>query len=356
MIAPLLCASILFTLPVIIATWLSAFLSCFGVILVYSGHVDIAVENSIVFATISGLIAWVLYKKSDELRTTSNKWNSLFTSMSEGVLVQDPDCTITDCNPAAERIFGLSYQQMIGMKPCNFLCQLTFEDGRLFTQEHSPVLMVVRSNQPVGPLQVSFIRDGQRRWVRYSVEPIRHRNGIISKVVTSFHDTTEQINANTELKKSEERFKQLAEVFPETIFEADTEGNLTYVNKHGLECFGMSPDVQVRGLNLFQVVHTDAHALLKERMDERLAGKVGGYSEFKAVTTNRTVFEALAYTAPVKDESENIIGIRGFILDISDRKKMERTLIESEALLMCLFENLPVGVAISIRRLIPLNR
>jgi PAS domain S-box-containing protein len=205
--------------------------------------------------------------------------------------------------------------------------------------------MVLQSNQSVGPLLVSFVKDGQRCWVRYSVEPIRDTNGTIVKVVTSFHDTTEQIKANIELKKSEERFKQLAKVFPETIFEADSEGNITYINKHGLVRFAISPNVSIEELNLFQVVYADAHVLLKERMKERLAGKVGGYSEFKAIATDGTVFEALAYTAPVKDESENVIGIRGFILDISDRKKMERTLVESEALLRSLFENLPVGVA-----------
>jgi PAS domain-containing protein len=52
----------------------------------------------------------------------------------------------------------------------------------------------------------------------------------------------ESVQARELLLRSEERFREMAEMLPETIFEMDRDGQLTYVNRSGLEQFGYSHD------------------------------------------------------------------------------------------------------------------
>ena len=51
------------------------------------------------------------------------------------------------------------------------------------------------------------------------------------------------------LQKSEERFRELSDLLPLTIFELDLNANLTYVNKHAMELFGLTEKDLENGLN-----------------------------------------------------------------------------------------------------------
>jgi PAS domain S-box-containing protein len=131
-------------------------------------------------------------------------------------------------------------------------------------------------------------------------------------------------------RRSEERFKQLAEVFPETIFEADLTGKITYANLHGFECFGMSNADLERGLNILSLVAPTDRQRVQQRIQERLEGKTGNFLEYLALRKNGESFNALAYSAPIH-QGNKITGMRGFILDISERKQAEQELAYREA-------------------------
>ena len=155
-------------------------------------------------------------------------------------------------------------------------------------------------------------------------------------------DITERKRAEEALRHSEERFKQLADVFPETIFEADLSGRLTYANAHGIQWFGEETAL-ARHENILSFVIPEHRKMAQERIQERLQGKTGGFLELKALKKDGQTFDAMAYTAPILTDGL-ITGMRGFILDISERKRVEVELRESEERYRSLFENAPVGV------------
>jgi PAS domain S-box-containing protein len=125
------------------------------------------------------------------------------------------------------------------------------------------------------------------------------------------------------LRTSEERFRQLAELFPETIFEADIHGRLTYTNEHGAQKYGFTPERLEQGIHLSRYVAGEDRARVLERTRERLAGLVGGFLEFQALREDGTTFDAMAYSAPILRQGRPV-GIRGFILDVSERRRAER--------------------------------
>lgn len=124
------------------------------------------------------------------------------------------------------------------------------------------------------------------------------------------------------LRSSEERFRQLAEIFPETIFEADIHGRLTYANAHGVEKFGYPSARLERGLSLGDCVAPEDRARVLARTRERMAGLTGGFLEYQALRGDGTMFDAMAYSAAIRREGR-IVGIRGFILDVSEHRRAE---------------------------------
>ena len=67
-------------------------------------------------------------------------------------------------------------------------------------------------------------------------------------------DISEQKEAEQALNKSELRFRELADLLPQVVYEADTAGNLTYANRIAFERFGYSEDELRQGLNVLQMV------------------------------------------------------------------------------------------------------
>jgi diguanylate cyclase (GGDEF)-like protein/PAS domain S-box-containing protein len=135
-------------------------------------------------------------------------------------------------------------------------------------------------------------------------------------------DITERKDMEDALRESKERFRQLAEVFPDTIFEADAEGNVTYANKHGLEQFGYTEDDLTNGLNIFDLVTPDDRNKLLMRIKEKLHGIDRGYLDYQALRKDGSTFYAMGFTMPMTVNGASV-GVRGFILDITERKEAE---------------------------------
>ncbi len=128
--------------------------------------------------------------------------------------------------------------------------------------------------------------------------------------------------AQDALKRSEEKYKQLAEVFPESIFEANMKGDVIYANPHGLKQFGVTGEDIDRGVNIFDYVSPEDRALVMERIQSRINGDDEGYLEFNAVKKDGSSFHALTLSVPITVDGI-VVGIRGFIMDITERKQAE---------------------------------
>jgi PAS domain S-box-containing protein len=145
-------------------------------------------------------------------------------------------------------------------------------------------------------------------------------------------DVTERKATEHALFDSEERFRQLAEVFPETIFEADLTGRLTYANDYGLQTLGFDLSDLERGVQMSDFVAADDRTRALDRVRDRVECNSKGFVEFRAQRKNGTSFDAMSFAAPILLRNE-IVGLRGFILDISEQKDAERKLLETNRLL-----------------------
>jgi len=176
------------------------------------------------------------------------------------------------------------------------------------------------------PYQVDY----RAVWPDGSIHHIAARGGLIrdeegkpARIDGVLWDRSYKEHAEQALRESEERFRQMAEVFPETIFEADLSGRICYCNQRGLRTYGATPADLEKGINLLDLVSVVDRPMVQERLRERMQGAPGQYGEFRAQRLTGETFDALALASPIFAQGQ-VVGIRGFILDISERKQTER--------------------------------
>ena len=128
---------------------------------------------------------------------------------------------------------------------------------------------------------------------------------------------------------SEARYRELADLMPQPVFEMDREGNLIYVNETGLEVFGLTADDLASGMNAFSLVASRDRERAKENIWWSLRDIKMGDNEYTALRRDGTTFPMDVFTRPILHDGE-AVGLRGIAVDISKRREAERALQESE--------------------------
>jgi PAS domain S-box-containing protein/putative nucleotidyltransferase with HDIG domain len=150
----------------------------------------------------------------------------------------------------------------------------------------------------------------------------------------------ERRHAVRALQESEERFRQLADMLPQIVFEADPQGTLTFANRYGLKSLGYSLKDFEAGLNLTKMVAPQDRENLRRRVGEILAGADAEAHEYELVRKSGKTFPVLIHaTAILKDGA--LAGLRGIGIDITERKRDEEEHRKSEERFKLLFEYAP---------------
>jgi PAS domain S-box-containing protein len=166
-------------------------------------------------------------------------------------------------------------------------------------------------------------------------------DGKPASLITS-RDITSRIKMQEALEKSERKYRELADLLPQTIFELDLNGNVAYLNKAGRIAFGLSEnDI---GFPATTGIVPEDHERLMENIKKAFIekGRDGGM-EYTALRRDGKTFPIVIYSSPMTENNE-IKGVRGLIVDISERKAMEESLRQSEKKYRELTEMLPQAV------------
>jgi len=132
-----------------------------------------------------------------------------------------------------------------------------------------------------------------------------------------------------QMKESERRFRELAALLPETVFEMDSRGRFTYVNEKGLEQFGYSHEDFEAGASAFDMIVPEDHERAGENLARALSGKSVYHSEYTCLRKDGSTFPGLFYTA-VRYRGNAPSGILGIIIDNSHHTALNSKLREWE--------------------------
>ncbi len=159
--------------------------------------------------------------------------------------------------------------------------------------------------------------------VNFSVTPGFEKS--LSKVIVSLTDITERRRNENLLRESERRFKELANLLPQTVFETDIDGKLTFANETALTTYGYTHEDIDIGVNIKNTVSEKDRKIAQEDIQRVLNGLPASKNEYEMLRKDGTTFPALTFVGPIFKE-EKIIGIRGTVVDITQNKNAESEL------------------------------
>ncbi len=132
------------------------------------------------------------------------------------------------------------------------------------------------------------------------------------------------------MNESELRYQQLLEHLPQTVFETDLHGTLTYVNRSAYKIFGYSEVEFRKGFNVIAAIAPRDRPLVMENIRHIVNREPIKSHEYTAIDKSGREFPIVIYSRLI-EENGSAVGIRGIIADVSDIKLAEEAHILNES-------------------------
>jgi PAS domain S-box-containing protein len=287
------------------------------------------------------------------------------TSCNDAVVATDPRGRVRFANPAAEALIGHTEESLIG-RPVEEAVPFNDDSGR---RARHPLLDAL--GESGGTFGFSeLLLDGQSagasRYVEVSVAPIHDEaqallGGVMVMRDVSVRRQSEQAlraayaeldqrvsertaaleHANAALHESLALFRGVAESTPDLIYVKDRECRLVMANPATIKMIGKS-ESEILGRTDADYLSDPAQAQQLMENDRRVmtSGRVERIEE--AVTTNDGQRTYLSTKSPLRDVNDKVIGLIGVATDITERKRMENELRETQRFTQGLLETAPI--------------
>jgi PAS domain S-box-containing protein len=171
--------------------------------------------------------------------------------------------------------------------------------------------------------------------VGYSIFEINNR--VLDKALTEIN---ERKQAERALVISEKKFRELTSLLPQTIFESDLEGNITYMNKSGFKMFGFDGEDLQNGTSLISLVTPEYRDTFRNSIEDLINTNSFLGTQYSAIRKDGTSLAIQCYMTLIEVDQKPV-GLRGIIVDITENKKAEEELKQSRDQFFSLVSNIP---------------
>jgi diguanylate cyclase (GGDEF)-like protein/PAS domain S-box-containing protein len=262
-------------------------------------------------------------KRSEEaLRKSEEKFSKAFHSGAVLMSISTvEDGRIIDANDAFLKTLGFDRDEVIGK---------TSNDLGIFVDkgQRAEFIKIFDDKGRVSNLEVPIKgRDGIIHTGIFTIDPIDI--GEKACWLTTVTDITERKKADEALRESEEKFRDLAQMLPEPVYEMNIHGILTFANQQAFEVFGYTPEDFARGINALDMLIQEDRDRAQKVIGSLFQGENSVPSEYTAQRIDGSTFPILISSSAILHQGK-VTGIRGLIFDITERKRAEEALEESK--------------------------
>ncbi|MFN2516928.1 MAG: PAS domain S-box protein [Pyrinomonadaceae bacterium] len=271
---------------------------------------------------------------AESLRNAKEKLQTIFDAAPIAILGLDLKGRITSWSASAERMFGWKAEQTLGQ-----LCPTVPVDGLADFDEM--IERVLRDGPQIGMIYDRQKKTGERIRASISSAPLFDDTGTANGVMAILEDITERQRAEQMLRESEERFRQLVEdVRDYAIFMLDPDGNIESWNEGAKRINGYTQQ-EIIGKN-FSCFYPPEDIQSGKPAQELKVAMSEGRSEDEGwrVRKDGSRFWANTVVTALCDESGNLRGFSKLTRDVTDRRRVEAALRQSEEQYRELVENI----------------
>lgn len=258
-------------------------------------------------------------------RETESRFTDLFETLHEGVYFATPSGELLDVNPAAVHMLGYQSKEELLKQPA--------KDVFVDTAEHAALLEALQRFGSVRDRELTLRRkDGSSIRALSSSVAIRNAGGEFVRFQGSLVDISKRGQMERRLREEQEFVRRLVTCFPDIIVVLDTDGRYTFVSPRVQEFLGYAPDDYL-GASLCDRPHPDDRESLLAFFRSLTTGEISfGAVEYRTSHKNGGWRTVRANASPLTDTEGKIIGIVASARDVTESKRLEQQLMQSEKL------------------------
>ncbi len=264
----------------------------------------------------------------EALRQTNEMLTALVRSSPAAIVVLDRDASVQMWNPAAERIFGWTEQEVLGHS-YPVIPEGQQAEFRKVYAESLAGLAHVELEQP------RRRKDGSLVEVSVNSAPLHDSDGNVIGAVGVLLDVTARRQAEMALRESERRYRLLAENATDLIWTMDMNLNLTYISPSVTRLRGYTVQ-EAMARRLDEVLAPASYTLVMNAVREEFAAEAAGAAdpgrwramELQHVCKDGSRVWSEAKMAFLRDPRGQAVGVLGVTRDITERKRAEHKLKE----------------------------
>jgi len=248
---------------------------------------------------------------------TSREWQATFDAVNDAICLLDVDNHIIRCNHTMSESFGITQEELVG-RHCWEIVHGTTEPI-----SDCPVIKIKNSLQ-----REEIETQIKGKCLNIIAYPILDDNHALITIVHIIRDITDRKKAEKALRESEYKYKSLIENIPDIIFTIDLEGKITFISKRAKEISGYE-NAEMINKNIFNFIPAEAYQDTIEKLQKGMKGEKIKHIQMPVITkSGEKLFFEFSFSRIYKDGA--VVGAQGTAVDITERKKAEDELRESE--------------------------
>lgn len=264
--------------------------------------------------------ATVTERPPPDLSDLAERHRRVIETVSDAIVITDPERRVAFCNPAAGELFGMDCEAVIGT-PVSQLTPPEFRED--VARRESNAL-----NGEAQRYETVIARpDGERRMVAVTTAPLRE-NDQITGVVASLRDITDERRARDAVAQSEARYRNLFETASDAIYTLDPLGDFTSVNQATCDITGFPRD-ELLGRSMLPFLDSGDVSEVSAHFAAVIRGEARKF-ECHYFTRNGTRRIASVTHSPIV-HTGTVVGMLGIARDVTVERARESALSRSEA-------------------------
>ena len=237
----------------------------------------------------------------------------------EGIARLDSSGRYVNVNPAYANKFGYKPEEMIGME-----WPMT-----VHPDDVEMLILAVQEMLTSGKVEVEargLRKDGLFFYNKITMVKACDEQGIFNGHHCFMKDITDRKLTERALEESESKYRQIVELAEEGIWLIDSKARTTYVNQAMARMLGYS-ELEMFGRSLFDFMDEEGKQSANDRIDRRKQG-IAERHDFRLKSKDGKDVWTYMSTSPVLDEKGNMLSCCALVYNITDRKEVERQMLQ----------------------------
>ena len=272
-------------------------------------------------------------KNIRERAESDAKYRQIFENIQDVFFRVDAEGRIQEASPSVERFIGYRREEVLGKR----IAELYWDSS-----DRASFVKAIQEKGEVADYEVRFKhRSEALAYASVNAHQILDAEGKRVGIEGLLRDITEQVKA----QKNQRLLASILKQTPDGVVVADLENKIIEWNDGARRIFGYSSE-EILGKSVKTLIPADQYEDFERRYKSYREEMKPQIIETVRVKKDGQLVPVMVLVGPLRDPKGKVIGFSAIYRDITERKKMEGSLAESQERFRHIFEDSPLGVAL----------